>query len=730
MDSPPEKKASKPRVLTVDDLLPFGHGNKAKMLMRHLDGVNAITEASGLKDPKFEKLRNMFIAECEKAMTQPDWRMKVYPCLYKTAFYATIVIYREALAKGQSVSRFRAEYIEFTDKAVKYLLQLQKTYPEVAYEAFLHMGDISRYSLDILKDNSKYDKALQYYSQAVGLEPQRGHTYNNIALLLNLHNKSNYWRSACLFLRSAICAEPFRASLESLRRMASKLPGGVPKVQIIAIEYVLAMQEEKFSSVILDEPKKMWNDAITAELNKDSPNRMMLVETFVIVVLGSIAALTAKDDTNNRTSYLIQSICDDFKRFFKDVATAEDPEVIQERVRNRYRQARARRAAQQSTSESETETESEPQVPDELPRRPALGEITVQQLDAQNNVPQPDVPHSGENGSDEDMQSTEADSASSESDSDDSSSSSATSSEDIPVFMPIPGTDLNKALLALLIEWFDHIDELLKPRQLNVGLRMTLQSVFQLLLDTANTVQSDFDMAALENEDEMIRNRVIWHIRTPAINMPQQYFNTFLPVLLDGAKEWDSFPIMFDKYYKAAPKKRPASPEVSDAVKQGRTLAKMRSLYKTDDSPPYTGFPSHVLVKADVMTTRLSVVRSIAAAGCTVLMTRSTMALFDKTKTKDAEVRAAVRFLEEAMKADFVRLVEDHPGNMYLIAHEFLVFEFRDDYNGLFVILSTGDKTAERILPPSKTLREFPVWTEGIDKFSERFAAELRVPRW
>lgn len=226
-----------------------------------------------------------FVYECEKTFVDPEWRAKMYQLLWTNAFYSTIFIYRGASKLNQGLKLSEKEaYKTFASKSTSYFLRLAKTYPDLSYSIFNSIGDIHRYSAELLKDSKEVKEAIKYYGYAIKAQPDQGHSFNQLGLLLR---ENSVWKSAIMFLRAGIAINPYPKALENLNLLKSE---SFDQLKQTALEYVFEMFSP-FSRILLDTPKNQWIEQLKAEVEEDKPNYRLIFEAFAVVVLGSLNAM-------------------------------------------------------------------------------------------------------------------------------------------------------------------------------------------------------------------------------------------------------------------------------------------------------------------------------------------------------------------------------------------------------------------------------------------------------
>ena len=100
----------------------------------------------------------------------------------------------------------------------------------------------------------------------------------------------------------------------------------------------------------------------------------------------------------------------------------------------------------------------------------------------------------------------------------------------------------------------------------------------QLIMDNANKFIEHFQFP--ENPSN---TQIVWLLKTPGFTLPESFYYRLIPLLLKSAGNWTSFPIYFDRYYKAMGKNQ----EVSTM----REMARLRLEHTT--STEKVGFPKH-----------------------------------------------------------------------------------------------------------------------------------------
>ena len=225
------------------------------------------------------------VYECEKTFTDPEWRPKMYQLLWMNAFYSTIFVYRGAWKLNQGLKTSEKEaYKTFVSKAKAYLLRLAKTYPDLAYSIYNSVGDIHRYSSELLKSEAEVGDAIKYYGHAVKASPDHGHPFNQLGLLLRTNS---HWKAVMMFLRAGIAVEPYPKALDNLNLLKSE---SFDKLKDVALEYVSEMFSP-FSRLLLETPKNNLDEELKSEIEDDKPNYQLILEAFAAVVLGSLNAM-------------------------------------------------------------------------------------------------------------------------------------------------------------------------------------------------------------------------------------------------------------------------------------------------------------------------------------------------------------------------------------------------------------------------------------------------------
>ena len=375
-----------------------------------------------LDDSDVVNVRRKFIHECEKAMVDGNLRKDVYGYLWRDAFYSTLFIYRGAwkLHNGLNAKQ-KEELVSFVSKAVRYLLTLRKTYRDLAYFIFLNIGDMYRYCFDILSEEEHMQNALKFYGQASAVKPNDGHPFNQLGIL---YREQNPWKAISMFLRSAIVPDPYDKAEENF--LLLKATGFMEDLKQNTWDYVYGMFEH-FNRIAMDDLKSAWMETLRQELDNEKPDLKKVLDSFSIILLGSILAVNG-DHGNDKTRYLIHSICEDIKFFIKEVSDRRRESPVDKRMKSRIREIRSRRRRRRR-EESDDEEEEEYKLFSE-----------------------------SEDESDEEKE-----------------------SEDETVEEP-EEVDLILPLLSMVIDWFTHVEKQLKEKKLSVGLRMVCLLCFSCSL--------------------------------------------------------------------------------------------------------------------------------------------------------------------------------------------------------------------------------------------------------
>uniref|UniRef100_A0AC35G6U5 DNA/RNA-binding domain-containing protein n=1 Tax=Panagrolaimus sp. PS1159 TaxID=55785 RepID=A0AC35G6U5_9BILA len=623
------------------------HVNKAKNVLKKLQSEMKDIAPDGLDDEDIINLRKKLVYECEKTFVDSEWRQKMYPLLWINAFYNTIFVYRGAWKLNQGLKQSEKEgYKTFVKKAKSYLLRLSKTYPDLSYSVFNSIGDIHRYSSEILKDSEELKYAIKYYGYAVKENLENGHPFNQLGLLLKANST---WKSVIMFLRAGISAEPYSKAVENLNLIKSEY---FEKLHEISMEYMLEMFNP-FSRILLDGSKKKWIEHLKAELEEDKPNYRMILESFAVIVLGSLNAMVNDRGNDDRQRYLITAIAEDFKLLFKEFGDILRNSPVEDRIKKRFREARARRKAKNAEDSDDDEEDDE--------------EYKL--------------------FSDEEKE---------ESEEEDEESDSVEINSSLDPVLP---------LLSLLIEWYHFIDFYLISKRPSVALRMTLQTMSQLIIDTTNKYIDHLQLPPSTTSS----TKVIWLLKTPGMSLPESFYHQLIPILLKSAETWNSFPIYFERYYKPLGKNHDLSTM--------REMARLQLEHSTTDDTT-TFLPTYYLLEADVIRTRLYVVKALVADKANLLISKSTMRKFDKLKSKDQDARTAVRYLEEKTKSGEIKLlIEDFDRS--LEASEAFLSSLENLENVSLLILSNGNQALQKY--PDSVIAK-----EGVDKFFTRYSAMKR----
>uniref|UniRef100_A0A914YEF2 Uncharacterized protein n=1 Tax=Panagrolaimus superbus TaxID=310955 RepID=A0A914YEF2_9BILA len=234
---------------------------------------------------------------------------------------------------------------------------------------------------------------------------------------------------------------------------------------------------------------------------------------------------------------------------------------------------------------------------------------------------------------------------------------------------------------------------------------MTLQTVSQLIIDTSNKYIDHLQVPAIASSS----SKVIWMLKTPGMTLPQSFYYQLIPILLKVAETWNSFPIYFERYYKPLGKNQ----ELSTM----REMARLQLEHSTNDDT--TSFlPTYYLLEADVIRTRLYVVKALVADKANLLVSKSTMRRFDKLKAKDQDARTAVRYLEEKTKSNDIKLLSEDFDRSFEACQAFLS-SLESLENVSILILSSGNQALQKY--PDSVISK-----EGVDKFFTRYSAIKR----
>ncbi|KAE9549873.1 hypothetical protein FO519_006926 [Halicephalobus sp. NKZ332] len=291
---------------------PAAHLATAKKVLKRLRAELKDAAPEDLDDSDVVNLRRKFIHECERAMVAEELRRDVYGYLWRDAFYSTLFIYRGAwkLHNGLN-SKQKEELRSFVSKAVRYLLKLRKTHRDLAYFIFLNVGDMYRYCFDVLREEEHIKNALKFYGQALAVKPGDGHPFNQLGIL---YREQNPWKAASMFLRSSIVSSPYDKAEENF--LLLRATGFMENLKQNTWEYVYGMFDH-FNRITIDELKSTWMETLRQELDNDKPDLKKVLDSFSIVLLGSILAVHG-DHGNDKTRYLIHSICEDIKFLVKE----------------------------------------------------------------------------------------------------------------------------------------------------------------------------------------------------------------------------------------------------------------------------------------------------------------------------------------------------------------------------------------------------------------------------
>jgi len=469
------------------ELSPADHLATAKRVLKRLRTELKDAAPEDLDDTDLVNVRRKFIHECEKAMADGNLRKDVYGYLWRDAFYSTLFVYRGAWKLHNGLdSKQKEELLAFVSKAVRYLLKLRKTYRDLAYFIFLNIGDMYRYCFDIINGEEHIRNALKFYGQGLAVKPNNGHPFNQLGIL---YREQNPWKAASMFLRSAIVSDPYEKAEENF--LLLKATGFMEELKQSTWDYVYGMFEH-FNRIAMDELKSAWMDTLRQELDNEKPDLKKVLDSFSTILLGSILAVNG-DHGNDKTRYLIHSICEDIKLLIKEVSDRRSDASTDERIENRIRNARLRRRRRRS-EESDDEDEDEEyklfsESDDESDEEKEQEDKTVEET------------------------------------------------EEIDLLLP---------LLSMVIDWFTHIEKQLREKKLSVGLRMDLQTVLQLILDYINKYTDELSPFV----SKKTTSDIVWYLKSPGTSLPENFFYQLLPKLMESAENWSLFPIYFDRYYK------------------------------------------------------------------------------------------------------------------------------------------------------------------------------------